>query len=53
MSEQEKELKKKEYVIIETVNYEKCAPELSIIIMGKWLEANLPGTEEAKPMKDG
>jgi hypothetical protein len=25
----------------------------STIMMGKWLEINLPGTKEAKPIRDG
>jgi hypothetical protein len=38
------------YLSIETIGYEEEATELPIIIMGKWHEANSPGTLEVKPM---
>jgi hypothetical protein len=41
------------YLTIEIIGYEKKATELPIIMMGKWQEANLPGTLESKPMWDG
>jgi hypothetical protein len=53
MSNNDKEKSLGVYLTIETIGYEKKATELPIIMMGKWLEANLPGTLEAKPMRDG
>jgi hypothetical protein len=37
----------------ETVNHGKCAAELPIIMMGKWLKQHLPGTLECKPIREG
>jgi hypothetical protein len=53
MSNNEKEKSLGVYLTIETIAYEKKAADLPIIMMGKWLEANLPGSLEAKPMRDG
>jgi hypothetical protein len=41
------------WVTIETVNFSKKATELPLLIMSKWLEQILPGTKEAKPLRDG
>jgi hypothetical protein len=53
MSPGDKEKAQGVYLALETVNFENKASELSIIMMGKWLEANIPRSLEAKPMRDG
>jgi hypothetical protein len=35
------------------VDYEKKASEVPMLIIKKWMEQNLPGTEEGKTMRDG
>jgi hypothetical protein len=41
------------YVTIETIDHEKTAAELPIIMMGKWLQANVKGANEGRTMRDG
>jgi hypothetical protein len=53
MSPGDKERAQGIYLTLKTVNFEKKASYLPIIIMSKWLEGNIPGTIEAKPIRDG
>jgi hypothetical protein len=53
MSREEREKILGVYLTIDTLNHEKKSTDLPSIMMGKWLEANIPGSLEAKLMRDG
>jgi hypothetical protein len=53
MNDEDRERKKGVYITLETVGYEKKATELPMLIIRKWMNQYLTGTEEGKTMRDG
>jgi hypothetical protein len=53
MSRGTEERRKGVYVILETIGHDEKATEMPMLMLRKWLDQNLPGTQEGQAMRDG